>query len=183
MKKIIIVVLFLAATSNTFSQTKNLNGVYLTSNDFINGKIHLKGDKKQVRVNEDLVFNPTYVRVKTEGKKYFFHKDSIWGVSDNKDIYRFANSNNYTLIANSGIMLYLRRVSGRHMRIFYYFSENASSPILPLTIQNLEKSYVDNKKFHDLLHSAIIKDEELATYDEKCKSYRIVNIYKLSLEK
>lgn len=183
MKKLIFIVLFFVSINNTFSQNTDYNGIYLTSDDFLSGKVHLRGDKKQVKINAELPFNLSHVRVKTEGKKYYFNKDSIWGIAEGKYIYRFSNSKNYTLIANSGFLMYLRRDNGRHMRLYYFFSENASSEILPLTIKNLENSFKENKKFLELLHGTFSKDEDLATHDKKSKTYKIVTIYNLSLEK
>lgn len=183
MKKLITIVLFLASLNNAFSQNHNSNGVYLTSNDFLAANIHLKGDRKQVKICTDLIFNPMYIRVKSEGKKHYFHKDSIWGISDNKHIYRISNSNSYTVIANSGILLYSQRDHGRHMHLYYYFSETASSPILLLTIENLKKSFGENKKFHELMNSLNLKNNELAVYDKKSKTYRIISVYNQSLEK
>jgi hypothetical protein len=183
MKKLILIVLFLASFNNAFSQSQNSNGVYLTSSEFLAAKIHLKGDRKHVKICADLIFKPMYVRVKTEGKKYYFHKDSIWGISDNKHIYRFLNSNSYMVIANSGIILYSQRDHGRHMRLYYYFSETASSPVLLLTVKNLEKSFRENKKFHELMNNLNLKTNDLAFYDKNSKTYRIISVYNQSLEK
>lgn len=183
MKKLIIIVLFLASFNNTFSQSQNSNGVYLTSNDFLAANIHLKGDRKQVKICTDLIFKPMYIRVKSEGKKYYFLKDSIWGISDNKHIYRISNSNSYTVIANSGILLYSQRDHGRHMHLYYYFSESASSPVLLLTVENLKKSFGENKKFHELMNSLNLKNNDLTFYDKNSKAYKIVSVYKQSLEK
>ncbi|MFN8254174.1 MAG: hypothetical protein U0W24_00700 [Bacteroidales bacterium] len=183
MKKLIIIVSFFVSINNTFSQNVDYNGIYLTADDFVNNNLHLKGDNKQVKINAGLAFNPSHIRVKFDGKKYYFHKDSIWGIAGNKQIYRFSNKDNCVLIANSGFMLYSYRDNGRHMRLYYYFSESASSQVLPLSMKNLDKSFIENKKFHELLQAKISKDEDLAAYDKKSKTYKIVNIYNLSLEK
>lgn len=179
MKKIIFNLLFLVILNNAYSQ---YSGVYLTASDFENDILTFKTNDS-TKVNTNVACKPEFVRVKSNGKKQFIRKDSIWGAKDRKDTYRFVESDNFTLLANSGFMLYSRRISGRHMRMFYYFSENASSKLLPLTIENLEKSFASNKKFLDLLQSSKRKDEELAFYDKKLKTYWIVDIYKKSIEK
>lgn len=180
MKKIIFNLLFLLILNNSYSQ---YSGVYLTTGDFENDILTFKTDNDSIKITSDVAFKPEYVKVKINGKKQFILKDSIWGARKKKTVYRFSENNNYTLDANSGIMLYSRRINGRHMRMFYYFSENASSKLLPLTIENLEKSFVGNKKFLDLLHASKRKNEELAFYDKKLKTYWIIDIYNQSLEK
>lgn len=180
MKSLIFNLLFFVILNNSYSQ---YSGVYLTATDFENDILTFKRGNDSIKINSNVACNPEYVRIKSNGKKQFFLKDSIWGSKERKTIYRFFEGNNYTLDANSGIMLYSRRINGRHMRMFYYFSENASSKLLPLTIENLEKSFVGNKKFHDLLQSSKRKSEELASYDKNLKTYWIVDIYNKSLEK
>lgn len=180
MKKLIFNLLFFVIINNSYSQ---YSGVYLTAGDFENNILTVKTGDDSIRINSDVACKPEYIKVKINGKKQFILKDSIWGVKERKDTYRFFESNNYTLLANSGIMLYSRRINGRHMHMFYYFSENVSSKLLPLTIENLEKSFVGNKIFLDSLHSSKRKNEELSSYDKKLKTYWIVDIYKKSLEK
>lgn len=180
MKKLIFNLLFFVILNNAYSQ---YSGVYLTASDFENDILTVKTGDDSIRINSNVACKPEYVSIKNNGKKQFILKDSIWGAKESKDTYRFFENNNYTLLANSGIMLYSRRINGRHMRMFYYFSENASSRLLPLTIENLEKSFVGNKKFLDSLHSSKRKNEELASYDKKLKTYWIVYTYNKSLEK
>jgi hypothetical protein len=165
MKKLIFIVLFFVTINNTFSQKENFIGIYLTANDFESNNIHLTGDKKQVKINANFPFKLSQVRVKTKGKKFYFHKDSIWGILDGKRVYRFSNSVNYELIANSGILMYSYRDNGRHMKLFYYFSKSASDPVLPLTIKNLEKTFNENTKFMEQIHGKMKKDEDLAAFD------------------
>jgi len=180
MKKLIFNLLFFVILNNSYSQ---YSGVYITAGDFENDILTFKTNNDSIKINSDVSCKPGFIKVKINGEKRFILKDSIWGVKERKDTYRFFESNNYTLLANSGFMLYSRRINGRHMRMFYYFSENASSRLLPLTIENLDKSFASNKKFHDLLQSSKRKDEELAFYDKKLKNYWIVDIYKKSVEK
>lgn len=180
MKKLIFNLLFFVILNNAYSQ---YSGIYLTPGDFENDILTFKTNNDNIKINSNVACKPEYVKVKINGKKQFILKDSIWGVKERKDTYRFFESNNYTLLANSGIMLYSRRINGRHMRLFYYFSENASSKLLPLTIENLEKSFVGNKKFLYLIDSSKRKNEELVFYDKKLKEYWIVGIYNYSIEK
>ena len=180
MKKLIFSLLFFVIINNSYSQH---SGVYLTAGDFENDVLMFRTSNDSIKIISDVACKPEYVKVKINGKKQFIFKDSILGTKDRKDTYRFIENNNYTILANSGIMLYSRRINGRHMRMFYYFSENASSRLLPLTIENLEKSFVGNKKFHEILHNSKKKNEELAIYDKKLKNYWIVDIYKKSYEK
>jgi hypothetical protein len=183
MKTIIFFILFLVTLNNAISQDENFRGIYLTANDFENNNLHLKGDKKQVKINANFPFKLSQVRVKAEGKKFYFHKDSIWGILDGERVYRFINSANYELIANSGILMYSYRDNGRHMKLFFYFSRSASDPVLPLTIKNLEKAFSGNTKFIGQIHGKMKKDEDLAAFDKTSNSYNIVNLYNLSLQK
>ena len=180
MKKLIFSLLFFITLYNSYSQ---YSGLYVTAGDFENDILTLKTSNDSIRINCNIAFKPDYIKVNMNGKKQIFPKDSLWGAKTKKEIYRFSEGNNYTLLADSVFMLYSRRINGRHMRLFYYFSVNASSKLLPLTIENLEKSFADNKKFLNSLQTSKKKNEELAFYDKKMKNYWLIDIYKKSIEK
>ena len=185
MKKLLIVVLFFTVFgNNTFSQNENFSGIYLTSSDFANNNLYLKNNSKDIEIETALILKPSYVKVITNEKVYYFHKDSIWGFQEEMKIYRFSGSKKLELISNEGFLLYKTFVSAKFIkdRIEFYFSENSASPVLPLSTDNLETAFKNNPKFHNLLHSIVVKNDELFGYDENCKTYKIVNIYKLSLE-
>jgi hypothetical protein len=59
----------------------------------------------------------------------------------------------------------------------YYFSQDAASPILPLTIANLEKVFAGNAPFVYKLHTDFKSDKDLITFFPTLNSYKIKYAY------
>jgi hypothetical protein len=62
----------------------------------------------------------------------------------------------------------------------YYFSKNAESRILPLTIRNLKFAY-PNRDFHDLLDVHFRSNKELMRYDAFNNEYKLKRIFSKTL--
>ena len=59
----------------------------------------------------------------------------------------------------------------------YYFSMDAASPVLPLTIANLEHAFSEDKAFCYKLHTDFRSDKDLITYLPSLKTYKIKYAY------
>ena len=59
----------------------------------------------------------------------------------------------------------------------YYFSLDAASPVLPLTIANLEHAFSEDKAFCYKLHTDFRSDKDLITYLPSLKTYKIKYAY------
>ena len=59
----------------------------------------------------------------------------------------------------------------------YYFSQDAASEVLPLTIANLEKVFAGNAPFVYKLHTDFKSDKDLITFFPSLNSYKIKYAY------
>ena len=59
----------------------------------------------------------------------------------------------------------------------YYFSQDAASEVLPLTIANLEKVFAGNAPFIYKLHTDFKSDKDLITWFPGLNSYKIKYAY------
>jgi len=59
----------------------------------------------------------------------------------------------------------------------YYFSQDAASPVLPLTIANLEKVFAGNAPFCYKLRTDFKSDKDLIAYLPSLNSYKIKYAY------
>lgn len=59
----------------------------------------------------------------------------------------------------------------------YYFSQDAASPIMPLTVANLEKTFAGDASFCYKLHTDFKSDKDLISYVPSLKTYKIKYAY------
>jgi hypothetical protein len=95
------------------------------------------------------------------------------------------NGGYYTLL-NPGekILLYVVVCSpvskGNVLLRKYFFSKNASSEIVGLTLDNLKAAFPDNHSFLNVINRQFSTDSELYTYDSFNKCYKLNRIYSAS---
>jgi len=100
---------------------------------------------------------------------------------ENKD-FRLFNNSEYKILSNNGIIIYsktslVQQGKGPKPTELFYFSESATSPILSLTIANLESVYAKNQKFMYAVESLFKYDSELASYDVYNKQFKLAYLY------
>jgi hypothetical protein len=133
---------------------QSTQGIYLSGNDFVNNKLsytHSENCKVKIR---DGAFN-SYIKVTCGETVLHLSKDSVFGYRDHENVsHRFFNKTIYEVInQGANILLYKLMTSAKtkyQEAVYgYYFSKDAFSPILSLTINNLENSFQENKTFID----------------------------------
>lgn len=173
------------------SDPKPQSGLYLTVEDFQNGKLTLPntcGKSHKIRLKN--FWGSRYLEVVHEGQKYRFHKDSIFAYQDCKGkVFRFFKhySNEYRLLENKNIAIYSMeetdtRGKGIKRVTHYFFSTSLKEPIVPLTMENVKNAFPKNHKLHDELDKYFIRDEELVVYDNRHKAFRINHVLESVLE-
>jgi hypothetical protein len=123
------------------------------------------------------------IRIIHQGERHSFRKDQIFGYRecDGKD-YRFYNKTSYCILDTARFYLYSaeKLVQGDKIArpaILYYFSTDASSQPVPLTIANLETTFAANRAFCYQLHSDFHSDADLVTYLPSLKTYKLKYAY------
>jgi hypothetical protein len=118
-----------------------------------------------------------------EGKKHVFSKSATYGYRncDGQD-YRFSGVAAYQIIDTAGFYLYNynKLVQGEKIsrpQTVFYFSVNANSPVVELTLENLERSFSQNTRFRYQLEAQFRSDKDLTAYDNMLKTYKIKYLY------
>lgn len=99
--------------------------------------------------------------------------------------YRTFNKGAYHILDTAGFFLYSHDQLVQGMKIarpgtVYYFSLDAGSTILPLTVPNLEKAFALNQTFCYRLHTDFSSDKDLLTWLPTLKTYKIKYAYEQS---
>ncbi|MBL7931593.1 MAG: hypothetical protein JNL60_06820 [Bacteroidia bacterium] len=163
-------------------------GIYATANDFIQGRLSYESTKQNpFRIKLHELFNKSYITVKTKTSRIVLSKDSVFGYKDNQGVvYRYFKHQKYILLNPSEeILLYKQELKVgeakyRQVAVFYFFSEKAGSPILPLSILNLETCFQNNKRFTEFLEIYFKNDLELSEYDYNHNMYKLNRLFELS---
>lgn len=154
---------------------KDSSGIYQTAADFRNHKlsyaINYKTEKH--KINDVLFLDATLVKVKHHDLSYTLNKSDIYGYKNiNGQVFRFVNDAAYQILnPREELLLYLVKEPVYPLanpvdkyEAYYYFSKDAVSPPVALTIENLKRAYSGNKNFLASLDKYFTADEQLASY-------------------
>jgi hypothetical protein len=163
------------------------SGVYLTAHDFLAGKLIPATDgRPRSRSMEEQVFNSKYIFVNHGDYHYKMNVRDVYALeSCEGKIVRVYNDAYYTILnPREKILLYVvvcNPVSkGDVMIRKYFFSKDAGSEILDLTLDNLKAAFPDNHNFLNVINTQFRNDSDLYTYDDVNKCYKVNRIYSIS---
>jgi hypothetical protein len=168
---------------------KAKEGVYLSGEDYANGKISfsqsLTDGKYKFHLNE--VSFKTPIKIVTGHNVIKLDKDSIFGYRDKKNVcYRFYNKVIYKILnPDEKILLYSTtsmtdEPKNIHRITNYFFSRNAESPLYPLSKWNLKTVFYKNAYFNVLLDVYFPGDEDLTAFDNGHKNYLLNRVFEIS---
>lgn len=174
------------------TEASNREGVYLSANDFTNGKVSFAHNKKNKKykfyLNE--IIHTSSIKIISGDTVIVLKKDLIFGYYDKKNTcYRFYNKVAYKIINSSEkILLYSRSslvggIKNNRTVTNYFFSVTANSSIYPLTKWNLKTVLCKDVLFHELLDIYFQSDNELTAYDSTNKITILNRIYETSKNK
>lgn len=177
--------------SFTATAQKDSSGIYQTADDFSKHKLSyaINYKKEQHKINGFLLFNSTQVKVTHHGTPYMLEKSDIYGYkSTTGNVFRFVDNTEYKVLnPDEGLLLYLHTTPVSPVvnptikeEEHYYFSKDAVSLPVDLTIDNLKKAFRENSKFIASLDKYFEKDEQLISYDGKRKTYTLNRLLQLS---
>jgi hypothetical protein len=173
--------LLFTATAVAQVTTPKTSGVYVTADDYKNGRLSFEGDcgSKAHRLELHDVLHKSYIHVTHETEKRRFAKNDLFGfrACDGHD-YRFASNLEHQILETRELYIYARDVyvshgRGRHTTRGYFFSAGAEGPVLALTSANLKTAFPDNHKFHDALDAAFGAKQKPSEYDESQKMFKV----------
>lgn len=171
----------------TFSIAKaqtECSGVYLTAHDFVTGKLIPATDgRPRSGSMEEQVLNSKYIFVNHGDYHYKMNARDVYALQTCEGkIVRVYNDGYYSLL-NPGekIQLYIVLCSpvskGNVMIIKYFFSKDAGSEIVNLTLDNLKAAFPENDNFRGAINIQFRTDSDLYTYDDVNKCYKVNGVY------
>lgn len=141
--------------------------------------------------NSDLYnfYHKKYINLSAAEEPKRFKKKDIWGYRDCKGFdYKIENDLHYQILENDEMVIY--KLSFPHGATFqefsmgihpkYYFSKNLDSEIIPLTLENLSKTYKANSKYLKAIKNYLNANNCLYCFDTHTKSYIINKLLKQS---
>jgi hypothetical protein len=160
-------------------------GIYLSYEHFLQHTLSYPFDchSSTDRLELNNFLSGSSIRIIHQGEKHSLQKDQIFGYRDCDGAdYRFYNKSPYRILDTAHFYLYSleKLVQGSKIArpgIVYYFSTGAASPLLPLTIANLESAFASHPAFCYKLHSEFRSDADLITYIPSLKMYKLKYAY------
>lgn len=170
-------------TATVCAQTHS--GIFQTAEDFTTGKMEyaIQCDSQSHKIKTDPLFKRSKVIVKHEGKTYKLDKSSVYAVRYcsgiverlyHRKVYQMVNPEETILIYKVNIP---SMGKNQPAQTRWYFSKDAASQVLPLTINNLVQAFPDNHSFHDAVMAEFKTDADLPRYDDVHKMMRINRLY------
>lgn len=184
------IVIILAAGFIQQSHAQNQSkGLYLTENDYLNGKLSYRTDagnpNNSISIHEFL--GQKKVTVISNGKKQSIAKSELFGYRDHESDYRFYDNKAYRIIDTTGFYIYsfdklIQQGKGPKPTRVYYFSKKTDTGLLPLTAGNIARVFPKNKKFRFMVEVESKADLKLEAYDSVSAEYKIKELYAESLK-
>ena len=165
---------------------QNAVGLFLNDGDFLLNKISFV-DSRRILMHNFL--QKPYITIKLKSSKISIDKDSVFGFVDSEGRnYRISGRRTYTILnpGESILIYFLQYRTGEpkypEMTRVYFFSNNACSPLVPLTRSNLETYFAYNHKFIEFLELYFRSDFELTEFDNIHQKYKLNVLLDLSIK-
>ena len=185
MKKLItLFIISLALGAGISYAQTGTAGIYKSAGDFLNGKLTHQGKHTRIKLHE--VFKKELLVVKYNDSTYTYFKKDLFGYVDKDGLtYRFFNNEIYPILNPTEKILIYKQTYGLGIKnspivTKYFFSKEAGTEILPLTLKNLERVYSADTLFDGFLEIHVKNDNELAEYDYIHKMYKLNRLFELS---
>jgi hypothetical protein len=173
----VLVLALVAFTTPASADQKTSGGVYLTAEDYMNGKLTMAGESgsgHKIEVH-NLTGKP-FIHVTDGTETREFDKSSIYGYRDHEGkAFRFVGNDVYEIRDAGKLFIYEteRIVRKGTAESAYFFSVGAAGEVFPLTLLNLKKACPGNHGFHDSLDATFRSDSELTRYDSLHKMFKV----------
>jgi hypothetical protein len=158
-------------------------GLYLTAQDFSNGKLSYQSRNTQIRPHE--LFRKNTIKVKYNHSVFVYEKKNIFGYADKDGSYRFVDNRSFSIVNPGEQILLYKITSGTGLKNSpivetFYFSKDADSAVQLLTIHNLLSAFANNPSFTKLIEICFTRDSELQEYDTIHHKYRINRLLEIA---
>jgi hypothetical protein len=161
--------------------TKTATGIYLTEQDYKAGKLsYVLSENDKLQLNDFL--GGKHVGLVNQGKKMKLSKSEIFGYRQNNANFRFFHNEAYRILDTAGFLLYSRQQLIQQGKGYvsverYFYSNSSATPVLNLTIENIDKSFFAQSEFRYSVQSYFHQDADLITFDKADNQYEIKHLY------
>lgn len=181
--KLMLFTLVMAMMAQKTFAAEPVIGLYLTQHDYLSHTLSYTTDgtlKNTVQLNS--YFGSSTIAVVHDGKRQLFSKKEVFGYRIDSLDYRYFNALPFHILESKDIYIYTRSQliqegKGPKSVERFYFSATAASPVLALTIENIQRVYARNRKFTNAVESLFSSDSKLAIFDNANHEYRIAYLY------
>ncbi|SDD71878.1 hypothetical protein SAMN05216464_102369 [Mucilaginibacter pineti] len=161
--------------------TKAAAGVYLTMQDYKAGKLSYTPDNKD-NMQLHSFLSGKHIGVNYGGKNISLAKNEIFGYRKDGLDFRYFHNEAYRILDTAGFLLYSREVltpgsKGLKPVEQYFYSTDAATPILNLTIDNIDKSFAAQADFRYNVQNYFHGDAGLMAYDRSINQYELKHLY------
>ncbi|MFM2224448.1 MAG: hypothetical protein RJA07_650 [Bacteroidota bacterium] len=181
-----LLLFFCLMRSIIFAQSSS-TGIYLTAKDFQQHKISFTSSpQKKYKISIDEIFYSPFIKISFGDSTIKLSKEIVYGYRNSQNIsFRFFNKNEFEISnPTETILLYKLTVAagarGSATTTKYFFSKDAASPIVPLSIYNLQKIFANDASFQEWITIYFHTDEELLKYDAVNKMYQLNHVFQIS---
>ena len=156
----------------------------MSAGDFLSGKITHAGKHTQLKLHA--LFEKKHLKVKYNDSIFSYLKKDVYGYVDKEgQAYRFFNNKIYPILNPHESILLYKKTMGTGMRNspiedHYFFSREAGTEILPLSLENLQLAFADNKAFTYILEIHFKNGDDLAEYDSLHNMYKLNRLLNIS---
>lgn len=160
----------------------------MTQQDFENEKLSYatndSSDINKIRFNE--ILGKPFITIKHNGEKLHLFKDDVFAYKKKRKIVRTCNFVSYTFVEKGPIWIYNKELNlseGKGVKRVkkYYFSVSGRAKIIPLTINNLKRSYPDKTLFHHFLDAQFRSDADLSLYDDFQNKFKVNHLLETTI--
>jgi hypothetical protein len=184
LNSLVLLVTVLAGSLAT-AEAKSATGIYVTAEDYKNGRLAGESDCDSPGHKVELhdILHKSFIDVTHGGETRRYEKSQIYGFRScgGRD-YRFVGNDEYQILESIDVSIYALDVPARNPKDtsrglptsrVYFFSVGAGGQALPLTLQNLKRALPNNHVFHDALDATFHTDDELAQFDTFHKMFKV----------
>ena len=176
--KAINILILLLFTANNF--TIKAQGIYRNASDFKQRYYWIKSNtNEKFKVYPHKHFHTNEIKVVCGDSIFNIAKSDIYGYTDKEgNQYRFFKNQQFKIInPTENVLLYSKQIlagpKGNIPTLIYFFSRDADSPIIELTLFNVKNTFRDNPQLIEKFDLHFKNDLDLIQYDAYYKAYKI----------
>ena len=153
---ILTLTLTLSFTALAGASDKTSSGIYLTADDFTNGK--LTYDNKGTKLSKRSVYGFRDSR----GRSYRYVEDKAYEIREVGPLYIYKRDR------------FVRKGAAEPA---YFFSVSPTQPVVPLTRANLKNAFPEDRRFQDFLDMTFRNDSDLTRFDKPQGTYAVNRLF------